>query len=272
MKDDEYALIDTGSRKKLERFGPYLLVRPCPQALWEPLFPDKWRDPSGEFVRRPRNVWKKKELPPSWVISFRLQRFKLVPTDFGHLGIFPEHGMHREKMCHSGIREGDEVLNLFAYSGGATVALAKKKVAVCHVDASSGMVDRAKENVALNGVGDASVRWIVDDVCTFVKREVKRGKRYRGIILDPPTFGRGTKGQVFTVERDLYPLLLSCAKLITDPGRILLTSHTPTLTPSILGSLLKRTQKGGKVTYGETVISSPLFSLPAGGYAWWERG
>jgi len=265
-----YTLIDSGTEKKLERFGPYELIRPCPQAVWEPSFPDKWENHHGEFVRDQGNRWKKRKTPPSWSVTFEKLQFKLMPTDFGHLGIFPEHAMHWKWIEKKMTAKKKSVLNLFAYSGGATLALASKGISVCHLDASKGMVSWAKENASLNGLEKAPIRWIVDDALKFLKREIRRKVRYQGIILDPPSFGRGNQGQVFKIERDLIPLLELCQQVVVRDGFVVLTAHTPGFTPTVLKHVLTQTLKNGTIESGEMLIPSESFSLPSGSYARWH--
>lgn len=266
----DYKLIDSGSEKKLEKFGEYTLIRPCPQAVWEPQFPKKWETHQGEFVRDQGNRWKKKKTPPSWTITYEKLQFKLMPTDFGHLGLFPEHAMHWKWMEKQMISKKNPVLNLFAYSGAATLALAQKGISVCHLDAAKGMVDWARENARLNGLEKNSVRWIVDDALKFLKREIRRKVSYQGVILDPPTFGRGSKGQVFKIERDLIPLLGLCKEVVARDGFIVLTAHTPGFTPTVLHHVLTQTQHKGEIEAGEMLIPSESFSLPSGSYARWH--
>ncbi|HSX12529.1 MAG TPA: class I SAM-dependent methyltransferase, partial [Rhabdochlamydiaceae bacterium] len=201
-----YSLLDSGNQQKLEKFGDFLIVRPCAQALWEPKLKEEvWAGADAHFSRDGGNRWTlKRALPHSWQVELKGLLFKISPTDFGHLGIFPEHHLLWQWAAKQ-IRkeESPQILNLFAYSGGATLALAKAGAQVCHLDASEKMVKWARENARLNQLDEAPIRWIVDDALKFLKRELKRGKRYDGIILDPPSFGRGNKGEVFKIEHDL---------------------------------------------------------------------
>lgn len=267
---NQYTCIDSGNERKLEAFGPYRFIRPCPQAIWEPQHPEEWEKHQGEFVREQGNRWKKKTAPASWEIQFEALHFKLMPTDFGHLGLFPEHAMHWNWMTNRITSKTSKVLNLFAYSGGATLALAKKGAHVCHLDASKGMVQWARENAALNGLEEAPIRWIVDDALKFLKREVRRKVCYDGMLLDPPSFGRGSQGQVFKIERDLILLLKLCREVLSPKGFLVLTAHTPGLTPLVLEHLVSQTLKAGKVESGEMVIPSTSFPLPSGSYARWH--
>ncbi|MBP9841942.1 MAG: class I SAM-dependent methyltransferase [Simkaniaceae bacterium] len=251
-----YRLIDSGNERKLEQFGPYIIERPCPMALYRPK-QSKWIA-DASFCRQ--EGWRyQRTLPPSWVVVFRGLKFKISLTDFGHVGLFPEHAMHWDLKAKKG-------LNLFAYSGGMSLALAQKGGEVCHVDASKPMVSWARENADLNQI--TTVRWIVDDALKFLKREAKRGVKYDGIVLDPPTFGRGNQGQVFKIERDLPPLLEAvnevCAK---ENGWVLLTTHTPGLTNTILGRMLIDALGEGKITGNEMLLEG---EVPSGYFARWN--
>lgn len=269
-----YALIDCGGERKIERFGDRVLIRPCPIALWPPRLPlSEWeRLATARFTRTGK--WAG-ALPKEWVLEMHDgQQMLLKPTDFGHVGFFPEHALFWPRFatwCEG--KDIPKILNLFAYSGGATLAFARMGVSVCHVDASKGMVAWARENAALNQMEDKPIRWIVDDVLQFLKREGKRGVRYDGIVLDPPSFGRGSKGQVFKVERDVHRLLALCADLLSEhPLFCLLTSHTPFLTPKALQALMASALGPGKIEAEEMVIlSQEGNALPAGSYALWTK-
>jgi|JI10StandDraft_1071094.scaffolds.fasta_scaffold14565_6 23S rRNA (cytosine1962-C5)-methyltransferase len=258
-----YELLDSGNEQKLERFGDYLLIRPCPQALWKPKAPELWKKAHATFDRG--KGWK--GLPKSWTLTYKTLTFKIVPTDFGHLGLFPEHAEHWDWM-DSKLKPQEEVLNLFAYSGAATLFLAKKGYAVCHLDAAKGMIDWARENSALNKLEKAPIRWIVDDAIKFLRREIKRKRKYDALLLDPPSFGRGAQGQVFKIERDL-PLLLDLCKQVLkpNPSFVLLTCHTPGLTPQVLASLLADFFPSRTIDSGEMLIPSKTTPLPSGCYA-----
>jgi len=238
-KTDSYALLDSGNGNKLERFGPYTFVRPCAAAVWRPTLPaSEWDAASARFGRDGGCQWTFREpLPASWNINIDELLFKLSVTGFGHVGVFPE-----QRACWKWIRDtigrgarGGKcvsVLNLFAYSGGSTLATAKAGAEVCHLDASRGMVARARENADLNGLAAAPVRWIVDDVNKFLDRELRRKSRYDAVILDPPSFGRGKSGEVYKIETDLADTLKKCAGLLSDePLFVLLSCHTPAFTP-----------------------------------------
>jgi 23S rRNA (cytosine1962-C5)-methyltransferase len=261
----DYQLLDSGGAKKFERFGRYSLIRPCPQALWRPRDPNRWKEADAIFCREKENRWEFfRELPASWTIAIEGVECKIALTDFGHLGVFPEHAQLWRRICTM-IRPKDRFLNLFAYSGGATLSAAKEGAQVCHLDASKGMVDWARENCALNKMEKAPIRWIVDDAIQFLKREVKRGSLYEGILADPPTFGRGNKGQVFQIERDLSPLIDLCQQVLSPEKKFfILSCHTPGITPLALQNLLGPE----KVEAGEMTLRAPnTFDVPCGCFA-----
>lgn len=265
-----YSLIDSGNQQKLERFGPFTLIRPCSQAIWKPL--KKWKA-DAIFSRDEGNHWKyKKSLPKDWIVTIEDIRFKVAPTNFGHLGVFPEHSLlftTMQKLLVS--RQDPRVLNLFAYSGGATLACVKAGAKVCHVDASKGMVSWAKENAVLNHFLDKPIRWIIEDVKKFIKKEIKRDSFYEAIILDPPSFGRGNKGEIFKIEEDLIELLELCKSLLSKNALFLLfTTHTPGITPIVIQNLMKQLLPKGKIESNELLFSSEnTFSIPYGSFAWW---
>jgi 23S rRNA (cytosine1962-C5)-methyltransferase len=267
-----YSLLDSGNQNKLEKFGDYTLVRPCSQAVWKPsIDPKDWREADAVFTREPANRWVgNPPLPSSWTVECENILFKLMPTDFGHIGIFPEHALLWKWMKQKMTRKSS-ILNLFAYTGGATLVAAKAGADVCHLDASKTTVAWARENAALNKLEKAPVRWIVDDAIKFLGREVRRGTRYDGIILDPPTFGRGSQGEVFKIEKDLPVILDLCYQLLTpDPLFVILSSHTPGYTPLVLHHLLRQAEgdRQGTIEMGEMVIPGPL-DLTSGTYARW---
>ncbi|MBY0529535.1 MAG: class I SAM-dependent methyltransferase [Rhabdochlamydiaceae bacterium] len=272
----QYTLLDSGDQCKLEKFGPYTLVRPCSQALWRPsCSKEEWARADALFTRDEGNSWKmKKTLPKEWVAEVEGIRFKIAPTDFGHLGVFPEHSLLWKEMTETLKKHPDShVLNLFAYSGGATLAAAKAGARVCHLDASKGMVQWARENAALNALDKAPIRWIVDDVVKFLTREIKRGNRYEGIILDPPSFGRGNRGEVFKIERDLHELLHLCKSVLSEkPLFVFFTTHTPGMTPIVMRHLMQQMMgPRGRIEIGEMVIPAELGNpLPCGSYARWH--
>lgn len=277
---DEYALLDSGDGRKLERFGSFVLERPCSQAVWRPtLTADRWQQADAAFDRSDGNRWHKRNaLPTEWHIRVAGTSFKLSGTDFGHLGIFPEQ-REQWQWIRSQVADRCEaakapvrVLNLFAYSGGSTLAAALGGAEVCHLDASRGMVDWARENARLNGLADHPIRWIVDDAHKFLHRELRRNRVYDGIILDPPTFGRGQNNELYKIEQDLPETLNLCRRLLSDtPLFILLSAHTPGYSPVVLQNVLKQAVSGvaGGVECGEMVLSgeSDVLPAPSGAYA-----
>lgn len=280
---DTYALLDSGDGKKLERFGPYTMVRPAGQAIWTPTLPKKeWDKADARFTREEECQWLKK-ISGEWFVEIKGIRFQLSTTDFGHLGIFPEQ-KEQWLWMQSQIKKAGEkrskpvkVLNLFAYSGGATLFTVAAGAEVCHLDASKGMVSWARENATLNGFDKKPIRWIVDDVRKFLLREHKRDSKYDAIILDPPTYGRGSKGEVFKFERDLPELMEQCRNLLSeDPLFLVLSCHTPTITPVGLENVLRQVMAGveGKIEHGELLLegSKDVLPLPSGIYARWRCG
>lgn len=280
---DDYILLDSGSGQKLERFGPFVLARPAAQAVWKPQHTALWKKANATFTRDGTNQWiASKPLPPNWNINVDGIHFKLSPTEFGHLGIFPEQRSFWKWMRSSEANlKGKKVLNLFAYSGGVTLAAALAGAEVCHLDASKPMVAWARENATLNNLDNAPIRWIVDDVSKFLSRELKRGKQYDAIILDPPTFGRGPKGELFKIEEEIGPLLEQCRALLTPkPLFIALSCHTPGFTPHIMHGIMQQAMQGlpGSITTGELLLEcaheakETTFSLPSGTFARWSYG
>lgn len=306
----DYELIDCGSGEKLERWGRYLLRRPDPQVIWLTEREDeRWRKPNARYRRSSRGGgdWEFFDLPKQWRISYTLGSgthggkallalseeerrlsFQLKPFAFKHTGLFPEQAANWEWFSERILRErerrekrGDgrelEVLNLFAYTGGATLAAAKAGARVTHVDAAKGMVLWAKENADCSGLKDAGIRWLVDDCRKFVEREIRRGKRYDGIIMDPPSYGRGPKGEIWKLEEAIYPLIALCAKLLDSRSDFfLLNSYTTGLQPAVMQymlSLLLKRKLGGRAEADE--IGLPVtrsgLSLPCGCRALWYR-
>jgi 23S rRNA (cytosine1962-C5)-methyltransferase len=276
-----YELLDSGSFQKLERFGTVVLSRPCAQAVWKKTLSESaWRQATASFFRDGGNQWRGREkLPETWEIEVDGIRFKLSSTDFGHLGIFPEQRDQwrriREVCTAFAEKHGHaaRVLNLFAYSGGSTLAAAHGGAEVCHVDASKGMVDWARQNAALNRLEDKPIRWIVDDVTKFLEREHRRERQYDLIILDPPSYGRGARGEIFKIENDLPPLLSLLGKLMSaQPLGLLLSCHTPELTPiSLHHLLLQQFGNLGALSHGEMQLrgSSEVLPVPSGSFCWW---
>ena len=277
----DYALLDSGGGQKLERFGPVTLARPAAQAIWAPAEPELWRAADARFERFEGGGGRWHDAggrrPPSWLVELEESRMVLKTTDFGHLGVFPE-----QRAQWRWIREccrGRElsVLNLFAYTGGSTLAAARGGARVCHVDAARGIVDWAGENARRSELGDAPVRWIVDDAMAFVQREVRRGRRYDGLILDPPSYGRGRRGETWKIELDLIDLLSCCRELLMPtPSFVLLSCHSSGFTPTILKHLVEDVVAGGGTgafESGEMLLEGAVGarSLPTGCYARWCR-
>jgi len=263
-----YQLLDSGEGLKLEQFGPYSLIRPCPQALWRKKHPEQWARADATFSRETKNGWSyQRALPKEWTCEIGEILFKIAPTDFGHLGVFPEHAALWQDLS-LGLKKETNILNLFAYSGGATLGFAKAGAKVCHLDASKGMVDWARENAKLNNLEKAPIRWIVDDAIKFLRREVKRGIFYDGILLDPPTFGRGSKGEVFKIEDDLIPLLEQCKALLSKkPQFVVLSCHTPGITPLCLEHIASQIFADAHIEVGEmSLTSAGAFSIPSGSF------
>ncbi len=279
---DDYELLDSGDGRKLERFGAYVLARPCSQAVWKPaLAAGLWEKAHAVFDRSEGNQWHNRgALPTEWTVTAAEVVFKLSGTDFGHLGIFPEQRAQwawiREavRAAAEARRRPVQVLNLFAYSGGSTLAAALGGAEVCHLDASKGMVQWARDNARLNGLQDHPVRWIVDDAHKFLCREARRERRYDAVILDPPTFGRGQNNEMYKIEKDLPETLRLCRSLLTpDPLFILLSAHTPGYSPVVLQNVLGQavTGLGGATSSGEMLLTgaASVLPTPCGAYARW---
>lgn len=280
----EYTLLDTSGGEKLEQWGDALLIRPDPQIIWDtPRTCPEWEKADARYLRSNKGggEWDfRRKLPESWTIGYRALRFKISPTGFKHTGLFPEQAVNwdlfADRIAWVQAKRPVSVLNLFAYTGGATLACAAAGAEVCHVDASKGMVAWARENAALSGLSDRPIRWIVDDCEKFVTRELRRGRRYDGIIMDPPSYGRGPGGEVWKLEEKIYSLLELCAGLLCErPLFFALNSYTTGLSPSVMAYLLRETIAkpfGGQVTADE--IGLPVVAsggaLPCGNTALWE--
>ncbi len=281
----DYRLVDAGDFQKLERFGPYHFIRPAPQAIWPRRLGEKeWKQAKGEY-----RYYKGKETGGEWTLFDKLPRegwparfhdltFQLRPTGFGHIGLFPEQAPNWIWIAETLRRITDreiKVINLFGYTGGSALAAASAGAHVTHVDASKASVTWARQNLELSGLGDRPVRWIVDDASKFLIREKKRGNRYDAVIMDPPTFGRGPKGEVWKIEDHLSELMLQCRDVLSDdPLFVLLTTHSPgfsalTLQNMILTHLFKHGT--GRIESGEMSIldSASNLHLPSGFYSRW---
>lgn len=266
---EDYELIDSGDGRKYERFGGVSLVRPCSQALWRPANPDAWLRATATFDREDGNRWHNRgALPKEWTIETAGIRFRLSGTDFGHLGIFPEQRAQwrwiRETVARRGV---GSLLNLFAYSGGSTMAAALGGAAVCHLDASKGMVQWARDNAALNGLADRPIRWITDDAHKFMEREIRRGHRYDAVVLDPPTFGRGANGAMYKIERDLKRTLSLVRDVLSEkPAFVLFSSHTPGLSCAVAANVIGQAFQSAQVETGEMLLEGRSFPCPSGIY------
>lgn len=276
----DYEVIDTSGGEKLERWGDYILVRPDPQVIWNtPRLDKHWTQKNGHYHRSSKGggEWEFFHLPQEWSIHYKELTFHLKPFSFKHTGLFPEQAVNWDWFS-SMIRERNrpvKVLNLFAYTGGATLAAAKAGAAVTHVDASKGMVNWAKENAAASGLSDAPIRWLVDDCIKFVEREIRRGNTYDAIIMDPPSYGRGPKGEIWKIEESIFPFLRLTAQLLSkDACFMLINSYTTGLQPAVLSYLLNTVvtpQFGGHVEAGEIglPVSSNALTLPCGASGRW---
>ncbi len=269
-----YVLLDSGQGKKFELFGSVRVVRPCSTALWSPK--ELVWDYDVSFSREKSSGWNKKNsVPHSWEVFHGGVKLKVSLTEFGHLGLFPEHYLVWERAVHilmENPRPKPRILNLFAYSGAATVACALSGALVTHVDSSKGMTAWARENAALNGVSSNSVRWIVDDVCKFVRREIRRGAVYDAIIVDPPSFGHGKNRELFKLEKHFPNLLNQLTRLLsTDPLFFFLTAHSAGVTPIILKNILEEYFPLGVVSGELTLPDKYGRLLSCGSFAKWEK-
>ena len=274
----DYEILDAGNGNKLERWGQVRLLRPDPQAVWPMQEP---RSVDARYIRSASGGghWEyTKTLPDSWTIQYRDLTFQVRPTGFKHTGLFPEQAVNWDWM-RGLVKKAPKpfrALNLFAYTGGATCALAAAGAEVVHVDAAKGMVAWAKENLALCGLGDKPVRFIVDDVMKFVLREQRRGRQYEGILMDPPSYGRGPGGEMWKIEENLYPLVAECCKLLSPEARFfLINSYTTGLAPTVLSNVLQAALpgRGGRIEAGEVglPISRGTLGLPCGASGRWYR-
>lgn len=274
----DYKILDTGNGMKLEQIGAYRLVRPAMNAFWEPTLPEKdWENINGIFTRDSKGGgtwnWRNGGVPESWVINFADVNIIVKPTKFGHLGFFAEH-LKSWNWVNEHIKSSKDelkILNLFAYSGVGSISMAKAGAKVCHLDAAKGMIQWGRESLEQNQDVPSSIRWIADDVIKFLNREIRRGNKYNGIIMDPPSFGRGSQGQVWKMEENINELLDLCVQVVdkTKPYFIILSCHTPGFSPIILERLLlNKFSKSGKVTSGEmTMTEENGLLLPAGTFA-----
>ena len=274
----DYELIDCSDGRRLERWGKYILSRPDPQVIWKdqkksPL----WNKADAVYDREGGGGnWTKKDVPEYWTINYSDFTLKVKPMGFKHTGVFPEQAANWD-FIQEKIRRANrpvKVLNLFAYTGAASIAAAAAGASVCHVDAAKGMVAQAKENAALSHLENAPIRYIVDDCNKFIEREIRRGNKYDGIIMDPPSYGRGPSGEVWKLEDNIGKFIESASKLISDdPLFFIVNSYTTGLSPSSIGYLLNITLKGGKTECDELGlrVTQTGACLPCGGTARWTK-
>lgn len=282
----DYEILDMANGEKLEKWGNFYLIRPDPQIIWkEKQFKNKWNLANARYVRSNSGGghWEyKKKLPESWQIKYKNLTFNIKPMGFKHTGLFPEQAVNWDWMMDLIKKEKREikVLNLFAYTGGATVACLSAGASVCHVDSSKGMVSWAKENVESSGLKDRPVRYIVDDVIKFVSREIRRGNKYDAIIMDPPSYGRGSNGEVWKFEENLPELVSLCMQVLSDnPLFFLINSYTTGISSTVLENILKINMKNrfgkkiGGFENGEIGISmtNSELILPCGIYSKWTN-
>lgn len=289
---DEYRVIDCSCGEKLETWGKYTLVRPDPQVIWNTPKTEKgWKKMNGHYHRSKSGggEWEFFDLPQEWTIHYPLAigkdlTFRLKPFSFKHTGVFPEQATNwdwfSQLIDESRKSEPDKeisVLNLFAYTGGATIAASAAGAKVTHVDAAKGMVAWARENASASGLAEAPIRWIVDDCVKFVEREIRRGNRYDAIIMDPPSYGRGPKGEIWKIEENVYPLIQLCSQLLSDkPLFFLVNSYTTGLQPAVLTYMISTALTRFKGTVTASEIGLPVQSnglvLPCGASGRWCSG
>ena len=263
----DYEVLDCSSGEKLERWGDYTLIRPDPQVIWQTERKDfRWREPSAHYHRSSKGggQWEFFDLPESWSIRYDDLTFHLKPLGFKHTGLFPEQAANwdwfREKIARAG--RPVRVLNLFAYTGGATCAALAAGAEVTHVDASKGMVSWARENAVSSGLAEKKVRWIVDDCAKFVQREIRRGRKYDAVIMDPPSYGRGPKGEIWKIEDTVFPLINDCVRLLDDrPVFFLVNSYTTGLQSGVLAYMLSKALADA----GSYFVESGEVGLPVAG-------
>jgi len=277
----DYEILDMADGEKLERWGDIILIRPDPQIIWKnKSFPEKWKTANATYVRSNTGggMWKyNKKVPASWKIKYKDLTFNIKPMGFKHTGLFPEQAVNWDWMIDKikNAKREINVLNLFAYTGGATVACSYAGAKVVHVDSSKGMVTWAKENAETSGLKDKPIRYIVDDVRKFVEREIRRGNKYDAIIMDPPSYGRGKNGEVWQFENNISDLVNLCKQVLSDkPLFFLINSYTTGISSRVLEDILylELDRKDGKLSSGE--IGLPMkdskLVLPCGIYGRWE--
>ena len=277
----DYEVLDASDGEKLERWGRYILVRPDPQVIWHtPRTDARWRRFDARYIRSASGGghWSEHSLPERWQIGYGPLTFNVKPMNFKHTGVFPEQAANWDYIMDTirGAGRPIRVLNLFAYTGGATLAAAAAGASVCHVDAAKGMVAWAKENARSSGLTDAPIRWIVDDCAKFVEREIRREKRYDAIIMDPPSYGRGPSGEIWKLEQNLYPFVELVSKVLSDePLFVIINSYTTGLAPSVLCYLMDsvfRPRFGGSSVCDELglPVTDSGLTLPCGAAGRWS--
>jgi len=275
----DYALLDSGDGKKLEVFSGYTIIRPDPRALWNKSQEKLWDSADAQFIRTTSDSgsWNIKKTPPMpWHFHYKDYSFLLRPTDFKHVGIFPEQAVNWDWITNSIGKRAPSILNLFAYTGASTLVAAKNGAFVTHVDSVKNTISWANENCKLNNIPADRVRWIEDDVYKFVLRETKRGKRYDAVIMDPPRFGRGSKGEIWKLENDLPKLLSACKQILSpNPLFVLINAYTADISSLVLSHLMQDLMKGfgGAITFGELATKEASCNqlLPQGIFARWLR-
>ena len=279
----DYQVLDTSDGEKLELWGGYKLIRPDPQVIWNTPRGKEWKKPNAHYHRSKKGggEWEFFDLPQEWTIRYRDLSFRLKPFNFKHTGLFPEQAVNWDwfsGIIKDAVSSGKKVkvLNLFAYTGGATIAAAKAGASVTHVDAAKGMVTWARENAAISGLSEAPIRWLVDDCGKFVEREIRRGNTYDAIIMDPPSYGRGPKGEIWKIQDSIYPFLMNACRLLSDdPLFVLVNSYTTGLQPAVLTYLLHTAiDKRHKGTVESAEIGLPVTGngliLPCGASGRWS--
>lgn len=279
----DYEILDMANGEKLERWKNVILVRPDPQIIWkDKSFKEKWNKVNAKYIRSNTGGgrWEyNKEVPASWQIKYKNLTFNIKPMGFKHTGLFPEQAVNWDWMMEKikNAKKDIKVLNLFAYTGGATVACLSAGASVCHVDSSKGMVSWAKENVISSGLQDRKVRYIIDDVVKFVNREIRRGNKYDAIIMDPPSYGRGANGEVWQFEENIYNLVNLCTKVLSyNPLFFLINSYTTGISSTVLENILRiNIDEKYKGTFSNGEIGLPMTNskliLPCGIYGKWEK-
>ena len=276
----DYELLDCSGGEKLERWGRYLLVRPDPQAIWHtPRSHPGWTRHDARYARSSTGggQWAKKQVPERWTVDYGPLTFNIKPMNFKHTGLFPEQAANWDFAAQQirGAGRPISVLNLFAYTGGATVACAAAGASVCHVDAAKGMVAWARENARSSGLEDKPIRWIIDDCGKFVEREIRRGRRYDAVIMDPPSYGRGPSGEVWKLEENLWPFVELVAQVLSDqPLFFIINSYTTGLAPSVLTYILQSivAKRYGGHTQSEELglpVTASGLVLPCGAAGRW---